>query len=359
MKNGYGWRTGVFSLLGMFFLLLLLANTQLAMDGVRKGLTLCTETLIPSLFPFLVLSELLIAAGAGTILGRFLKRPLGALFGLSAHGSVSYILGALCGFPVATTTAVTSFERGEISKKELERLVLFANNPSSGFLIGAVGRALFGSTAVGIALFCITLLSSALLGISLNFFCKKSEKIEKTSLNGVQKGLSTKDFTESVRRGFSTLLQVCAFVLFFSCVTECCTYVFHAFSPSSSASVIAAGLLELTTGIGNAVTALPAATAFRASAFFASFGGFSVCLQIFSVAQGKDLRLGRYLSCKLLQGGIALALSEGYLRLFRPSFTPTQSVDAFARSTSAPFLSCIILLLVLFFLHAAKRKKRI
>ena len=169
MKNGHRWRTAVFSLLGVFLLLLLLANTQIAMDGVRKGLTLCTETLIPSLFPFLVLSELLIAAGAGAILGRFLSRPVGALFGLSAQGSVSLMLGTLCGFPVATTTAVAFFERGKISKKELERLVLFANNPSSGFLIGAVGKALFGSTAVGIALFCITLLSCALLGGVLGF----------------------------------------------------------------------------------------------------------------------------------------------------------------------------------------------
>ena len=90
------------------------------------------------------------------------------------------------------------------------------------------------------------------------------------------------------------------------------------------------GLLELTSGVSAAVTALPPADAFRAVAFFASFSGLSVALQIFSVADGKGLRLAPYLLAKTVQGAIALLLADCYLRLFRPELTPTESVSVFA-----------------------------
>ena len=86
----------------------------------------------------------------------------------------------------------------------------------------------------------------------------------------------------------------------------------------------------MTGGISAAVTALSAAHAFRLSAFFASFAGLSVCLQILSITEGKGVRLSRYLAAKLCQGGIALLLCEVYLRLFQPTLTPSGSVPTMA-----------------------------
>lgn len=333
----------------------LLSNTALAMDGVRRGLSLCLQTLIPALFPFLVLSELFVACGAGDVLGRFLGRPIAALFGLSQGGACAVLLGALCGQPVATTTACSLFERGEIEQTELERISLFANNPSSAFLTAAVGTALFGNASAGMALFSITLFSSAAVGVILHVFCGKVGTFQKKCPNGARKVLCATDVTGSIKRAFFTLLQVCAFLLFFCALSACLGTPLTEIAPIWR--VLLCGILEITGGISAAATTLSPVLAFRMTAFFSSFAGLSVCLQILSVTDGKGVRISHYLVAKLAQGGIALALCEGYLYFFHPTLSPTASVPTGAFVGSSPFLVIVSLSLVLaIFIIELKRK---
>ncbi len=352
------FRTTAFSLFGVFLLLLLLTNSDLAMDGARRGISLCLETLFPSLFPFLVFSELLVAIGAGEVLGHYIGRPVKALFGVSGSGAVAFLLGSVCGFPVGTTTAVSCLEREELTKGELQRLVLFCNNPSSGFLIAAVGGGLFGSKQLGAALFCITLCSSVILGILLRLLCGKAEQIPNKCRNGAKNALGVTTFTGAIRRALFSMLSVCAFVIFFSCIAACVSRILTALSAPAWLGVLLHGALELTSGISAACVALPRAAAFRAAAFFASFSGLSVCLQVFACAEGKGLHPEPYLLAKTAQGGIALLLAEGYLRLCSPALTPTQSVESIATVTRSPLL--LVFLVYLVFLavwHVLTRKK--
>jgi len=319
---------------------ILLGNSGLAMDGVRRGLSLCTETLIPALFPFLVLSELFVACGAGELLGRFLGRPIAALFGISRNGACAVLLGALCGQPVASVSALSLYERGEIGQKELQRISLFANNPSSAFLTAAVGGALFGNSGAGMALFFITLLASAIVGAGLHIFGGKVVLFEKKPPNGVRKTLSVTDVTVAIKRAFFTLLQVCAFLLFFCALSACLCARLKTISPICA--VIVSGILEMTGGISAAATTLSPLLAFRLTAFFASFAGLSVCLQILSITEGKGVRISHYLAAKLAQGGVALLLCEGYLRLFRPVLSPAGSVPTGLFSKRFPILAMML-----------------
>lgn len=324
-----GLRSGTSFILGIFFLILLLTHTDLAMDGVRRGLSLCAETLFPSLFPFLVLSELLVAMQAGEILGKIFSRPVRTLFGLSGNAAAALLLGALCGFPTAMSAGSALYERGEIDKAELQRLLLFANNPSSGFLIGAVGEALFGNRRAGFALFVITLASSFLIGLFLRLvFGAPAEKKENTPGYIARKGLTPSDFTGSVRRGFFTLLQVAAFLLFFSAVIGCLHAIpmFYALPPFFA--VFCAGVLEMTSGISLAASTLSAETAFLLTAFFSGFAGLSVCLQLFSICEGKDLRLLPYLCTKTIQGCLNFGFAKLYLLLAKPDLILAKGVFA-------------------------------
>jgi len=351
-------RSAALCLGGFCFLFLLLRNASVAMDGVRQGLSLCAEVLLPSLFPFLVLSELLIAMGAGRLLGRFLARPVAFFFGVSSDAAAPILLGALCGQPVATATAVTAYDRGELSRAELERISLFANNPSSGFLVGAVGEAFFGSDTVGSVLFVITLLSGAAIGMLLRIFGGSlATPNAKKPPNGGQNDLGATLFTDSVRRALFTFLQIAAFLLFFSCISRCVAAYCEAWATPSAVRVALFGLLEMTTGISAAVTTFPPVTAFRFCAFFSSFAGLSVCLQIFSIAQGRGIRFAPYLTAKLAQGTIALLLAEGYLRFFCPDFKTTESVLASTATTLTPlvFLPCTLLALAILLTARSKR----
>ena len=340
----------------LFVLALFLCKAELAMDGVRRGLSLCTETLFPSLFPFLVLSELLVGVGAGRLLGVILAKPLSPVLGLSRAGCSAYLLGILCGIPVGTVTAVSLFERGEIGKEELQRLQLFCNQASSGFLVGAVGRGMLGSARIGAVLYGIVILSSFLFAVLLRVICGRVPEYEPLPSTEKKSTVTLSLFTQSVRRAFSSMLQICAFLLFFSCITACLADVGQALSLPSFVLVILSGFLEMTSGISAAVLSLSPTAAFCAVAFFAAFSGLSVCLQLFSLTEGLALRVLPYLGARAIQGIIALLLASLYL-LLKKGLPPAQSEVA-AFSLQEPQLALQLGLLALFLLFALKKGKR-
>ena len=64
-----------FSVACVFMLLLVLKNSEIAIDYVTQGLKLSVKSVIPSLFPFMVISELIVRSGAASALSRPLARP--------------------------------------------------------------------------------------------------------------------------------------------------------------------------------------------------------------------------------------------------------------------------------------------
>lgn len=65
-----------FCLMSTFCFVLILRNPDVAIEYMGRGLSLCARTVIPSLFPFMVISELMVRSGAGEALGRLFSRPM-------------------------------------------------------------------------------------------------------------------------------------------------------------------------------------------------------------------------------------------------------------------------------------------
>lgn len=348
------WRvffTGV-PMLALFVLFLF--NTTLAADGVRRGLALCAKSIFPTLFPFLVISELILSSEIGTWLCELLGRPLGKLFGISNSAAGAFAMGVLCGQPVASCAAVSLCVQKRIGANEVVHLSLFANNPSIGFLVAAIGGALFGNTTAGIALFCITLLSAVIVGTLLRFFVKKEIFETQKGKNGVPKQPFSLIFTQAVKRGATSLFCLGSFLVFFSALTSVLGGVLQNTPFPQKLQPLLFGLLEITTGIHGTVAVLPAYSAFRLSAFLCGFGGVCVCMQILSITQEQRPMIWRYLLVKLFQGGVALLLCEGYLRFFHPVLTPNKTLPTFAPTAHLPVLGGMLFLLLLALLWRKK-----
>ena len=158
------------------------------------------------------------------------------------------------------------------------------------------------------------------------------------------------------------MLQVMAFVLFFSCVSACLASVMERFRLSDLVSAIFGGVLEMTSGIGNAASTLSPKAALRLTAFFSGFAGLSVCLQLFSVAEKYRPRLLPYVFAKLAQGLLALGLTQLYFVLCEPTLNVNCSIATFAanhiqqRTTVIVLLLLPALVLLCSLLHLPKRK---
>ena len=147
------YRRTAFFLASLFLLAMFFKNSAIAANAIAEGIRLCARTLIPSLFPLMVASELLCFCGAIDRLAGILCRPFGRLFGLSGDAASAVLLGAAFGFPIGTRCAASLYREGRISKENFSRVLAFSNHPSSAFLISTVGLSLFGSAYFGVLLY--------------------------------------------------------------------------------------------------------------------------------------------------------------------------------------------------------------
>ena len=148
--------TALFAALGMLVLIL---DAQTAVSGAKAGIELCLGTVIPSLFPFFVLSMLLTSSLVGRS-SRFLG-PLGKFCGMPAGSESLLAVGLLGGYPVGAQNISRAREAGQLSGEDARRLLGFCNNAGPAFLFG-MAAAQFTEWWMGWALWGIHILSALL-----------------------------------------------------------------------------------------------------------------------------------------------------------------------------------------------------
>ena len=310
--------------LGVFMLALMIRNSELAIGYVKDGLSVCATTLIPALFPFMVISDLFVRSGSADTLGSLLAAPMRALFGVSGAGAVAIVLGVLCGFPIGARCAVSLFDAGRITKDECERLIAISSSPSSAFLISAVGVSLFGSRALGRALYVATLAASLIIGVTLNIISKRKRKkepaeaVSERSCVTQKRVFATASVSESIASSADAMLKICAFVVFFTAFVGTLSTAFDAWEMPELARAMICSVFELTGGVREAATLCPTSLGATVAAFAAGWSGISVHLQIASICGGRDISLRPYILSKLASGALTAAMIASYMRLSPP-----------------------------------------
>lgn len=304
----YRNQTTVFSIMAIFLLCLLLKNAEIAVDYMRAGLRLCASTVIPSLFPFMVISELLVASGIGNRLGNILGGATKRMFGVSADAVPAILLGALCGFPVGAKTAISLYDSNRLSRREVERLLTFCNTPSPGFLISAVGVSLFGNRSFGVFLFFAALLFSLLCGGILQRIFPISPPKKLVSTDSCY---SPPSLTHALSSATASMLSVCACVIFFTSIIGCFSHAVGALGLSQRLEALLFCIFEISSGVSAAAEDVsPARLAL--CGFAVGWSGISVHFQILSLGAARGISFAPYLLSKGLQGLLLAATAYFY-----------------------------------------------
>ena len=124
----------------------LMLYPQDSMSAAREGLMLCYNVIIPSLFPFFVLSALVVDLGLAGYIGRALEGFMRPLFNVPGACASAFVLGFVGGYPVGARTALSLYQKGMCTKTEAERLLSFCNNSGPAFILGVVGAGVFASS---------------------------------------------------------------------------------------------------------------------------------------------------------------------------------------------------------------------
>ena len=313
MTESKNRRQILFLICSIFALVLGLRYSELCAEGVRRGIELSVNKLIPSLFPFMVIAELIVSTNACALLSRMFAKPFSKAFNISAEGVLPFLLGMLFGFPIGIKSAISLYEGGRIDKSELIRLSLFTSIPSPAFFISAVGEELFGSAVFGILLYVIAFLGSFLIGIFCRSFFEKERGVYFV-LSKQNNGATGKGFVAAVSSSAFSLISVSAFVVFFAMISEVLKYFFELISLNEFFGVCILGTLEMTGGAALA-SALGEYAAPLAAAIL-GFSGISVMCQFVSICKGHNLPIMPYVLSKVFLAAIEFLLSLTFLNLF-------------------------------------------
>ena len=265
--------------------------------GTVRGIHLCVTTIIPSVFPFMILSSVMIGYCVFDHMD-FLSRPFEKLFHIGKSGLPAFLCGSLCGFPLGAKCAAEAYAHGYLSKDECERLIGFSSNASPAFVICGIG-AMRKSILEGVLLYAVMLFSAVIVGI---IFGIKKEAHPRPVVHKTE----SFSFTDTVERAGINTLYVCSYLLLFSALIGILqSFVFK----NAVISAIFLPILEI--GSATAFLAqlnLPSAFSMALTAFAVSFGGLSVHLQSAGLLRGTGISMKPYYISKLLQGTISFCI---------------------------------------------------
>lgn len=311
-------------LLGLAVLALIIWPQHSA-AAAKDGLVLCYNVIIPSLFPFFVLSSLMVELGMAGYIGRTVERIMRPLFHVPGVCAPALVLGLIGGYPVGAQTAVGLYEKGLCSKTEAERLLAFCNTSGPAFVVGVAGAGIFGDSRIGILLYLAHAAAAVCVGVIFRFYKRNKtdgRDCPRAPLN-VQR-LSTA-FTGSVKNSFTAIFNICAFVVFFTVLIQMLAHTgilrFLAAPlaalglPMQWGERFLTGVLEVSSGVWTLTEAGPTPVSVAMAAFMLGWGGLSVHCQVLSFAGGSGLSMGPYFVGKLLHGGLSALLAGLMCRL--------------------------------------------
>ena len=149
MNNGKN-RQGLAAAAALAFGVLVLAVPEAATRGFAGGTALCLQSVLPALFPFFVVCELLTAAPPPAVLLRPMQRVLGLA---SAETARALLLSWVGGYAVCARLAGQLYGAGRITRRDAALLQVLGCCSGPGFVIGCVGGALLGNVRLGAVLY--------------------------------------------------------------------------------------------------------------------------------------------------------------------------------------------------------------
>ena len=293
----------------------LLCYSKAVSAAMTQALALCVQVLLPSLFPFFVLSSMVISTGVIQRLSTRLEKPFQWLFGLPGSFGAALLLGAAGGYPVGAKTIATLYQQGQCSKRDAEKALRFCNNAGPAFLISAVGASLLQDPHAGLKLYAVHVLSALIIGFiyrkntdDVKYHCITADHMRSTATISL--------FLRAVTDAFSSFLNVSAFVLIFAVITTMLQQLplidsLH-YLPGGGILWygLLAGFLELTSGVACLTQGgLPPSILLPALSFLCGWGGCSVQFQTISLLHDAGLSCRQYLKSKLLQGILAALIT--------------------------------------------------
>ncbi len=338
------------AVLCLLCIMLLIIFPKEAGNGIKEGFKVLYETLIPTLFPFMIISSYIASAPFVAKLREKINKPSYLFFNINSCALITLLLSFLGGYPVGGKTACEFYESKQITQTQAKRLLFFCVNPGFPFCVTALGTFMLKNTKAGLLLFICVVLSSLTVGFVLSFTEKRQFSNE-----GKNPAISSEFlFIDSVSKGNYAIISVCGWVLIFSAVCS----VLKALPLNSNASLFLSCIFEVTTGCkASAESGIP----LPLISLMLSFGGLAVIFQVGPYLKSCNVSLKEFFCWRVINGAISGLYCLFFTKLFpvetatAVNLTVKNTVFTFNHSFLAGGI-CVLMCLVFIFEVDNRRK---
>lgn len=260
----------------IFFLIIMLTNPNILTKSVYYSINLFIKYIFPALFPFFLLSDILINYSFTYYIGKVFNKFFSFIFNIGEEESFVFILSFISGQPSNAKYIKDLLDKKIISINNANVLLSYTIIPSPMFTISTVGYFFYNSFRIGLIILISIYLSNIFYGIIIrNKYERIKNKKRKNKPVNLAKLLNT-----SIITSFNTLFIILGSIIIFIIIVNTFDYFFN----STFVNTLLSSVLEITIGSKNiSVLNLNINIKILLTTFILTFGGLSVHMQIKSI----------------------------------------------------------------------------
>lgn len=287
----YILKKSIILVLTFVFLILLFKDPSISKESIAKSFSLWINNLVPSLFPMIIINEILINYSFPSVICSIFYKPFNKIFKLSYNGTYLFVMSTFIGTPANAILLKNMLDKKMVQIEEINKLlyVCYFSNPL--FLYNMLSLIFSNKKIVLFLLVSHYLANFIILFLIRNKYQANTDnkiKIESVSLS--------KLLPNAIKKAFNSLIVVLGVISFYLLISD---YFLT--------TTIFKGLLEITTGLNSLIINQSSSKKILAIIII-NFGGLSIFTQIKSILEDTNLNFINYFKGRILQIIISLLL---------------------------------------------------
>jgi len=291
----------IFILLFLFFIIII--NNSLVIKSCIDSINIFKNNLFPVLFPFFILSDLLINYKFADIISIIFKNIFKKLFKTDKICSYVFIIGCISGYSNAFKTIKELYDQNKISEQMINKIILFCHFVNPLYIVSTLSIYLC-SFKLSIIILIIHYFSNIIVGLIFRNY-NESKNNDNFVLNKDKSDNFFISISNSIKKSINTLLIILGSITIITILSNLiCANINNIFIKT-----IIEGIFDFVNGI-NSLNYLNLSIKIKAlfCIIFISFGGISTHLQVFSILSDVKINYFYYLLSRILHSLISFIL---------------------------------------------------
>lgn len=291
----------------------ILIGSEAVLNVTQFSIEIWKSNIFPSLFPFFVLSELLIHYGFVELVSELFRNIMYKLFRINGYASFVFIMSIISGFPSSAKYTRELYINGKLNKEEASKLLTFTHFSNPLFILGTVSISFLKNKDVGILILLCHYIVNIVIGLLFRNYAPSKLEYKKISIKNAILMMHKKRIANATSFGklisttilntLQTLLIILGTVTIFLIIT---TIIDKNLYLNQYYQSIINGAIEMTQGLKYvSLLEIPLKLKSILTVMILSFGGLSVHMQILSILSDTDIKYLPFLTARLLHSALS------------------------------------------------------